>query len=227
MAICLNHSLSTPCKTSSESFNFDREDGWFSPCPYFALNEVNSLRLFRFLTNKVKRKKGDAKFGRFIKIAYLCRDDGLSSCYDPYHPYTPIWMTIRTFQHRVTAVGMTVPIVTAVLALFFLWHRTPIHIIIGLGLVLVVVILMERLLHTRYELDGDALIIRKGRFDKVERIDVKEITRITRIRRQWLCLDYLLISYGAGHETAVQPQNEEAFLKEIKRRQDDHETDSE
>ena len=52
---------------------------------------------------------------------------------------------------------------------------------------------------------------------------VKEITRISPIRRQWLLIDYLLIEYGAGHEAEVQPVNEEAFLQEIKKRQDDHE----
>ena len=173
------------------------------------------------------KKKGETKFGRFIKIAYLCRDDWQRASDNPYYSLITIRMTIRTFQHRVTAVGMTVPLVTAVLALFFLWHRTTVHVIIGLGMVLVVVILMERLLHTQYLFDGEELIIRKGRFDKEERVNVKEITRITRIRRQWLCLDYLLICYGAGHETAVQPQSEEAFLQEIKRRQNDHETDPE
>lgn len=174
------------------------------------------------------KKKGETKFGRFIKMAYLCRDDWQRSCtIRIILNINTIWMTIRTFQHRVTAVGMTVPLVTAVLALFFLWHRTTVHVIIGLGMVLVVVILMERLLHTQYLFDGEELIIRKGRFDKEERVNVKEITRITKIRRQWLCLDYLLICYGAGHETAVQPQSEEAFLQEIKRRQNDHETDPE
>ena len=58
---------------------------------------------------------------------------------------------------------------------------------------------------------------------KKEQVPVKEITRISPIRRQWLLIDYLLIEYGAGHETEVQPVNEEAFLQEIKKRQDDHE----
>ena len=104
--------------------------------------------------------------------------------------------TNRTFQHRVTIVGVAVPIIMAVMALYFLLHRTAIHLIIGFGLVL---------------------------FMKKEQVPVKDITRISPIRRQWLLIDYLLIEYGAGHEAEVQPVNEEAFLQEIKKRQDDHE----
>ncbi len=48
--VLLTYSLSTPYQTSSESLIFDREGGWFSPCPYFALNEVNLLSIFKFLT---------------------------------------------------------------------------------------------------------------------------------------------------------------------------------
>ena len=95
--------------------------------------------------------------------------------------------TNRTFQHRVTIVGVAVPIIMAVMALYFLLHRTAIHLIIE------------------------------------EQVPVKDITRISPIRRQWLLIDYLLIEYGAGHEAEVQPVNEEAFLQEIKKRQDDHE----
>ena len=131
--------------------------------------------------------------------------------------------TNRTFQHRVTIVGVAVPIIMAVMALYFLLHRTTIHLIIGFGLVAVIIMMLERLLHTSYVFEGDMLTISRGRFMKKEQVPVKDITRISPIRRQWLLIDYLLIEYGAGHEAEVQPVNEEAFLQEIKKRQDDHE----
>ncbi len=131
--------------------------------------------------------------------------------------------TNRTFQHRVTIVGVAVPIIMAVMALYFLLHRTTIHLIIGFGLVAVIIMMLERLLHTNYLFEGDMLTISRGRFMKKEQVPVKDITRISPIRRQWLLIDYLLIEYGAGHEAEVQPVNEEAFLQEIKKRQDDHE----
>lgn len=169
------------------------------------------------------RKKGETKFGRFIKIAYLCRYDWQRSSYYPYYSLNIIRMTNRTFQHRVTIVGVAVPIIMAILAMYFLWHRTAVHLIIGFGMIVVIVMMLERLLHTCYLLEGDQLTIVRGRFVKKELVPLKDITRITKIRRRWLCLDYLLIAYGAGHETEVEPANEEAFLKEIKRRQDNNE----
>ena len=56
--------------------------------------------------------------------------------------------TNRTFQHRVTIAGIIVPIIMAVMAMYFLWHRTTIHLIIGFGLIILVVLMLERLLHT-------------------------------------------------------------------------------
>jgi membrane protein YdbS with pleckstrin-like domain len=138
-------------------------------------------------------------------------------------PLRKIMATNRTFQHRVTIVGVAVPIIMAVMALYFLLHRTAIHLIIGFGLVAVIIMMLERLLHTSYVFEGDMLTISRGRFMKKEQVPVKDITRISPIRRQWLLIDYLLIEYGAGHEAEVQPVNEEAFLQEIKKRQDDHE----
>lgn len=132
-------------------------------------------------------------------------------------------LTNRSFQHRMTIAGMAVPAIMAVMALYFLLHRTTIHLIIGFGLVVVIVMMLERLLHTSYQFEGDQLIINRGRFAKKEQVPVKDITRITTIKRRWLFINYLLIEYGAGHETEVQPVNEEAFLKEIKKRQDDNE----
>ena len=97
--------------------------------------------------------------------------------------------TNRTFQHRVTIVGVAVPIIMAVMALYFLLRRTAIHLIIGFGLVAVIIMMLERLLHTNYQFEGDLLTISRGRFMKKEQVPVKDITRISTIRRQWLLIE--------------------------------------
>ena len=68
--------------------------------------------------------------------------------------------TNRTFQHRVTIVGVAVPIIMAVMSLYFLLHRTAIHLIIGFGLVAVIIMMLERLLHTNYLFEGEITTIR-------------------------------------------------------------------
>ena len=130
--------------------------------------------------------------------------------------------TNRTFQHRVTIAGIIVPIIMAVMAMYFLWHRTAIHLIIGFGLIVLVVLMLERLLHTSYIVTADQLIIDRGRLDQKQTIPLQDIKRITKIKRKWLA-SYILIEYGGRNETSVQPQNEDSFIQEIQKRQDNNE----
>ena len=131
--------------------------------------------------------------------------------------------TNRTFQHRVTTTGIVIPIIMAVMAMYFLWHRTAIHLIIGFGLIVIVVLMLERLLHTRYTITADQLVIDRGRLDQQQSIPLQDITRITKIERKWPVTRYILIEYGGRHETAVQPLNEDCFIQEIQKRQDHNE----
>lgn len=131
-------------------------------------------------------------------------------------------LTNRTFQHRVTIAGIIVPIIMAIMAMYFLWHRTAIHLIIGFGLIVLVVLMLERLLHTCYIVTADQLIIDRGRLDQKQTIPLQDIKRITKIKRKWLA-SYILIEYGGRNETSVQPQNEDSFIQEIQKRQDNNE----
>ncbi len=85
----------------------------------------------------------------------------------------------------------------------------------------VAVLMIERIIHTVYVLTADGrLIISRGRFSRRLSVPVNEIIRMSVVKAGVLGVRYILIEYGAGHETAVQPVNEEAFLNEVRDRQE-------
>lgn len=85
----------------------------------------------------------------------------------------------------------------------------------------VVVLMIERIIHTVYVLTADGrLVISRGRFSREMSVPVNEIIRMSVIRPKLLGVRYILIEYGAGHETTVQPVNEEAFMREVRDRQE-------
>lgn len=67
---------------------------------------------------------------------------------------------------------------------------------------------------------GEALVIHRGWFARKRVICVNEIVRATRERLAFGLAHYILIEYGARHFVSVTPAEEEAFLREIKERQD-------
>lgn len=85
----------------------------------------------------------------------------------------------------------------------------------------VVVLMIERIIHTVYVLTSDGrLIISRGRFSRSLSVPVNEIIRMRVVRPGLLGVRYIFIEYGAGHETTVQPVNEEAFMREVRDRQE-------
>ena len=83
----------------------------------------------------------------------------------------------------------------------------------------VVVLMIERIIHTVYVLTSDGRLI-ISRFSRSLSVPVNEIIRMRVVRPGLLGVRYILIEYGAGHETTVQPVNEEAFMREVRDRQE-------
>jgi len=127
----------------------------------------------------------------------------------------------RTFKHHVSPAGVALTVVVACASLSFLWHRSPQGAAAGLCLMAVTVVFVERLLHTEYVFRGGSLLVVRGRFSRRVVIPVGDIVRAERVRTPLGLSRYILIEYGAGHRVAVQPDNEAAFLNEIKKRQCD------
>lgn len=127
----------------------------------------------------------------------------------------------RTFHYRVSLLNYVAIVVVAAAALCMFWHRSAAGAVAGLALMMAVVLMVERIVHTAYVFTADGmLIIGKGRFSRRVAIRITDIVSVERVRACVLGVRYVLIRYGAGREVSVQPAGEEAFVGEITRRQE-------
>lgn len=129
-------------------------------------------------------------------------------------------MINRTFHYRVSFLNYAAIIVVAVAALCAFWHKSAANAVVGFALMVVVVLMVERIVHTAYTLTADGrLRVSKGRFSRRVEILLADIVSVETVHGRLLPVRYVLVRYGAGHELAVQPANEEAFIEEIRKRQ--------
>lgn len=127
----------------------------------------------------------------------------------------------RTFHYCVSLLNYVAIVVVAAAALCMFWHRSAAGAVAGLALMMAVVLMVERIVHTAYVFTADGmLIISKGRFSRRVAIRITDIVSVERVRAGVLGVRYVLIRYGAGREVSVQPAGEEAFVGEITRRQE-------
>ena len=135
-------------------------------------------------------------------------------------------MTDRTFHKRFTLTARIGVAVFAILALYFFWVKLA---IIGIFVAIIIVGMIERILNTTYtfkmvkpiDLDEEMeyLIINEGRFSSNRNVPVCDIISV-HTAKTFLGLDHcLVIEYGHHNMVTVQPDNEEAFEKEISKRQ--------
>jgi len=117
-------------------------------------------------------------------------------------------------------------VVFALLAGYFFWVKMA---IIAIFIAIIIVGLIERILNTTYTfrkvkpIDRDDemeyLIVNEGRFSSNKNVPVCDIISVSRAKT-FLGLDHcMVIEYGHKNMLVVQPDNEEAFEKEIKKRQ--------
>ena len=127
----------------------------------------------------------------------------------------------RTFHYRVSLLNYVAIAVVAAAALCMFWHRSAAGAVAGLALMMAVVLMVERIVHTAYVFTADGmLVLSKGRFSRRVAIRITDIVSVERVRAGVLGVRYVLIRYGAGREVSVQPAGEEAFVGEITRRQE-------
>ena len=135
-------------------------------------------------------------------------------------------MADRTFHKRFTRTARIGVAGFAILALYFFWVKLA---IIGIFVAIIIVGMIERILNTTYtfkmvkpiDLDEEMeyLIINEGRFSSNRNVPVCDITSV-HTAKTFLGLDHcLVIEYGHHNMVTVQPDNEEAFEKEISKRQ--------
>lgn len=126
----------------------------------------------------------------------------------------------QTFHARI-AVGQYVFILLITLiTIHGFWVK---HIWIAFFFMFLLVLAIERILHTTYRLtQDDQLILSYGRFSRIKTISLQEINSIEcgsylKIGR-FAILRYVLVKYGANGKHAVLfPVKEDSFLKAIRK----------
>ena len=125
----------------------------------------------------------------------------------------------RVFHQRFTLAAKCGIALCVLLMFYFFWIKTA---IISLLLLIVGVGMIERVLHTTYTIgladDQYFLLVDKGRFSFQTLVPVNEISRVIPMRRLFGLSRYLLVEYGENRLLSVEPQEEEEFIAEIKKR---------
>lgn len=112
------------------------------------------------------------------------------------------------------------------LVVYLFWIKQAVF---GLLVVIIIVGMLERMLHTTYTfacvkpVDRDEemefLLIDKGRFSRNQSIPLRDVLQCKVMYVNFGLSHYLLIEYGAHHLVAVQPEDERAFVEELTKRQ--------
>lgn len=112
------------------------------------------------------------------------------------------------------------------LVVYLFWIKQAVF---GLLVVIIIVGMLERMLHTTYTfacvkpVDRDEemefLLIDKGRFSRNQSIPLRDVLQCKVMYVNFGLYHYLLIEYGAHHLVAVQPEDERAFVEELTKRQ--------
>lgn len=128
----------------------------------------------------------------------------------------------KTFHRQISVISVVYIALLAAMSFFFFWQRTGWNILFGMMLLAFTAIAIERLRHTTYTLTEDKkLCIDSGRGSKRKSVDIQKIIRVMPQRLFLGCGKYLLIECENGRLLTVQPENQMAFVEELKKRQDE------
>lgn len=127
----------------------------------------------------------------------------------------------RTFHQRVSPASACGILAFALLALYMFWTKNA---LVGCLLAAVVVLMIERVVHTTYVFrrnDGEEemLYIDNGRFSKTRQIRVNDIVSCRKMSTGFGLSQYVLLQCGHKRLVSVQPDNADAFIDEIRKRQ--------
>lgn len=130
----------------------------------------------------------------------------------------------RTFHRKLSVETLAAIVLLGGVALFCFWQRTTAMAVVGALVMAVGVMAIERMIHTAYVFTDDKLVIEKGRFAKTLTLAVSDIVKAERVPTPLRTSQILFLQVGSRH-IALQPDNVEAFLQELKKRQQQYEKD--
>lgn len=126
----------------------------------------------------------------------------------------------RTFHQRLSPTTACGILAFGLLALYLFWVKSA---LMGCILAAVVVLMIERVVHTNYvfrrDEDEEMLYIDNGRFSKTRRIRVNDIVQCRKMTTGFGLSQYVLLQCGHKRLVSVQPDNADAFIAEVRKRQ--------
>lgn len=125
----------------------------------------------------------------------------------------------RTFQHKISVQALATLVLLAACALLCFLNRTGLTPLFGFACLLLGAAAVDRMIHSEYVMTTDnRLVISRGRLSKSLVINIDEIVAVRPVRGAMLIAPHIIIEYGMGHITSVQPADATGFIKEVKRR---------
>ena len=125
----------------------------------------------------------------------------------------------RTFHQRLSPASVCGILAFALLALYMVWTKSALA---GCLLAAVVVLMIERVVHTTYvfrrnDEEEEMLYIDNGRFSKTRRIRVNDIVSCRKMSTGFGLSQYVLLQCGHKRLVSVQPDNADAFIDELRK----------
>lgn len=112
--------------------------------------------------------------------------------------------------------------VFAIASFVWFWQNTQAGAVLGLLFMILTMLAIERSIHSVYTFTDDGfLVFEYGKLSKKKAIMISDIVKVRKIKTVFGLSHYLLITYGAGRMISAQPQKEDAFVEEIKKRQNE------
>lgn len=127
----------------------------------------------------------------------------------------------RIFHARIAAGQYLFLLIATVITIHEMWMK---HAIMTILFMLLLIIAIERLIHTTYTLTSDGkLILFYGRFSRPREILLKDITSVERTSSmrigRFAVMRYVLVKYGTQGKCAVLlPVKEDMFIKMLNER---------
>lgn len=121
----------------------------------------------------------------------------------------------RSFHHRTTVGAVCGILLFLLLALYAFWIKNA---VVGLIMAFLLIVLVERTLHSEYIISDGKLIINNGKLARAKTINIQEIHDCKPMTSVFGLVRYLLLTYGASDRMiSVQPQNEAAFIMTLQK----------
>lgn len=124
----------------------------------------------------------------------------------------------RTFHHRLSVSSVLLAVMLSFLALSFFWYPSGNNALVGIMIVILVVVVVEREIHTSYVLTDSTLRIVRGRFSPPVEVPLGDVVKVEKICGRLLLATYVLVEYGAGRRVSVRPENADDFVRVLNER---------